>query len=339
MMSEITLDDIAKLAGVSRATVSRVVNNHPNVSAKKRLHVQKIIDETGYHPNLAARSLASQRTKLLGLVIPRSVHGFFTDPYFPRLVEGITQACNQYGYTLSLSLFYSEEDEQEFFPRLTRKGLMDGIIVQATGLGERFSDISDWKVPYVFAGRPMGISGVSYVDVDNKSGAYNAVVHLAQHGYKKIAIVTGALNTTAGLDRLEGYRQAMNDRSLRLSDALIAEGDFTEMGAYYAAKRLIPYGPEAIFSSSDTMAIGIMRALQEEGMQVPADIALVGFDDLLPATLSGPQLTTIRQPVRRFGFQAVETLLDIIENGPEPPRRIMFDTELVIRGSCGTPVR
>jgi LacI family transcriptional regulator len=338
-MSDITLDDIAELAGVSRATVSRVVNNHPNVSAKKRLHVQKIIDETGYQPNLAARSLASQRTKLLGLVIPRSVHGFFTDPYFPRLVEGITQACNQYGYTLSLSLFYSEEDEKEFFPRVTRKGLMDGIIVQATGLGERFSDVSDWKVPYVFAGRPMGISGVSYIDVDNKTGAYNAVVHLAQLGYTKIAIVTGALNTTAGLDRLEGYRQAIKDRGLNPNDSLIAESDFTEMGAYYAAKRLIPHQPEAIFSSSDTMAIGVMRALQDEGLQVPGDIALVGFDDLLPATLNGPQLTTVRQPVRRFGFQAVETLLDIIKNGPQPPRRIMFDTELVIRGSCGSPVR
>jgi LacI family transcriptional regulator len=162
---------------------------------------------------------------------------------------------------------------------------------------------------------------------------------LAQLGYKKIAIVTGALNTTVALDRLEGYRQAIADRGLELRDSLIAEGDFTEMGAYYAAKRLLPRKPDAIFSSSDTMAIGVMRALQDEDLQVPNDIALVGFDDLLPATLSGPQLTTVRQPVRRFGFQAVETLLDVIENGPQPPRRIMFDTELVIRDSCGSLVR
>jgi LacI family transcriptional regulator len=335
-MSDLTLDDIAKLAGVSRATVSRVVNDHPNVSVTKREHVQQIIDETGYQPNLAARSLVSQRTKLLGLVIPRSVHGFFTDPYFPRLVEGITQACNQYGYTLSLSLFYSEEDEQEFFPRLTRKGLLDGIIVQATGLGERFSDISNWNVPFVFAGRPVGIMSASYVDVDNKAGAYNAVIHLTQLGYRKIATITGALSTTAGLDRLEGYRQALSDRGIGVNENLIAEGDFTEMGAYYATRNLIEHQPEAIFCASDTMAIGVMKVLQEVGLRVPDDVALVGFDDLLPATLSGPQLTTVRQPVGRFGFQAVETLLDIIENGSQPPRRIIFDTELVIRESCGS---
>ena len=335
-MPDLTLEDIAELAGVSRATVSRVVNNHPNVSEKRRKHIQKIIDETGYQPNLAARSLVSQRTQLLGLVIPRSVHGFFTDPYFPRLVEGITQACNQYGYTLSLSLFYSEEDEREFFPRMTRKGLMDGIIVQATGLGERLSEVSQWNVPYIFAGRPVGISGVSYIDVDNIQGAYNAVAHLAQLGYKKIATVTGALNTTAGIDRLEGYRQALSDRGLELGDHLISDGEFSEFGAYFSTKRLLQHQPDAIFCASDAMAIGVMKALRNEGLLVPDDIALVGFDDLLPATLTAPQLTTVRQPVRKFGFKATETLIDIIENGPQPPRRIIFDTELVIRGSCGS---
>lgn len=336
-MTNLTLDDIAKMAGVSRATVSRVINNHPNVRQKMRDRVQEIIDETGYQPNLAARSLVSQETKLIGLVIPRGIHGFFTDPYFPRLVEGISQACNQYGYSFSLSLFHNEKDERELFPKVTRKGFLDGIIVQATGLGVNISPpISEWNIPYIFAGRPPGISGVSYIDVDNKVGAYNAIIHLIQLGYQKIATVTGALNTTAGADRLEGYRQAILDRGLELNDLLIAEGDFTEFGAYYATKNLIQYQPEAIFCASDTMAIGVMKALRDEGLIVPDDVALVGFDDLLPATLTVPQLTTVRQPVRRFGFKAVEILIDIIKNGPQPPRRVMFDTELVIRGSCGS---
>ncbi len=336
-MSNLTLDDIAEMAGVSRATVSRVINDHPNVRPALRDRVKNIIDETGYQPNLAARSLVSQETKLIGLVIPRSVHGFFTDPYFPRLVEGISQACNQYGYSLSLSLFYTEEDEKNLFPKVTRKGFLDGIIVQATGLGDNISPaISEWNIPFVFAGCPLNIPNVSYVDVDNVAGAYNAIVHLAQLGYQKIATITGALNTSVGIDRLEGYRQAMQARGLEVNDQLIAEGDFTETSAYYATKRLIEHQPRAIFVASDTMAIGAVKALREMELNIPADVALVGFDDLPPATITEPQLTTIRQPIRRFGYKAVEILLDIIQNGPTPPRRVIFDTELVIRGSCGS---
>ena len=216
---------------------------------------------------------------------------------------------------------------------------MDGIIVQATGLGERYSEVSEWNVPFVFAGRPLDVDGVSFVDVDNLKGAYNAVAHLAQNGYQKIATVTGALNTTVGIDRLAGYRQALYDRGLEISDHFVVEGDFSEFGAYFATKRLLQYAPDAIFCASDTMAIGVMKALKDEGLFVPHDIALVGFHDLLPASINSPQLTTVRQPICQFGFKAIETLIDIIENGPQPPRRIMFETELVIRGSCGSQPR
>ncbi|MBN1666997.1 MAG: LacI family DNA-binding transcriptional regulator [Anaerolineales bacterium] len=336
-MSDLTLDDIAAKAGVSRATVSRVVNGHPSVSSKTRQKVQKIIQETGFQPNLVARSLASRKTSIIGLVIPRSVHGFFVDPYFPRLVEGISAACNQYDYTLSLLLFHTEEDERKLFPRVTQKGFLDGIIVQATGLGDRFyPKVSDWTIPFIFAGRPMIPDKVSYLDVDNHAGAYSAVIHLAQNGYRRIATITGALNTAAGADRLSGFQRAIQERGLEFDEKLIVEGDFTETSGYYAAKQLLPHKPEAIFVSSDAMALGAIRFFQETGLVIPNDVAIVGFDDLPPATLSRPQLTTVRQPVRSFGFKAVETLIDIIENGSQPPRRIIFDTELVIRDSCGT---
>lgn len=337
MMSDLTLDDIAELAGVSKATVSRVINDYPNVRQSTRERVQKVLDETGFRPNFVAKSLASKTTKLLGLVIPRSVHGFFTDPYFPRLVEGISQACNRRGYSLSLFLFHSDQDERELFPRITQKGFMDGIIVQSTGLPEDFSPgIETWSVPYVFVGRPLSAVEVSYVDVDNIAGAYSAIIHLAHLGRQKVATVTGALNTTPGQDRLQGYRQAIRDRGLCDDERLIIEGDYTESSAYYATQKLLAYQPDAIFAASDTMAIGVMRAIREAGLDIPTDIAVVGYDDLPPATIATPQLTTIRQPIARLGSKAVDTLVDIIENGPNPARRIVYETELVVRESCGS---
>jgi len=336
-MTDLTLDDIARIVGVSRASVSRVINNHPNVSNAMRHRVQKVIDETNFQPNLAARSLVSRRTNLLGLVIPSSVHGLFTDPYFPRLVEGISQTCNQNGHTLSLFLFHDEQDEIALFPKVTRKGFLDGIIVQSTGLGDSFApSTSAWNIPNIFVGRPMHDENISYIDVENRAGAYNAVTHLAQLGHQRIATLTGALNTTPGQDRLEGYRRAIKASGLELDEQLIFEGDFSEASSFYGTKELLAQKPDAIFAASDTMAIGVLKALREAKQRVPEDIALVGFDDLPHATITSPQLTTVRQPIREFGSKAVETLLDIINNGPEPPRRIIFSTELVIRESCGS---
>ncbi len=336
-MSRLTLSDIAKKAGVSLATASRVVNDYPYVSDEIRERVLKVINETGFHPHIAAKSLASQRTGILGLVIPRSVHAFFSDPYFPRLTEGIAQACNQLGYTLALFLFYTEEDERKLMPRVTRKGLLDGIIIQSTHIeDEILANVVQGDVPFLVAGRPIALPDVHYIDVDNVAGGYRATAHLLQAGRKRIATVTGALTSGAGVDRLEGYKQALSDRGMPVDSSLIAECDFTEMCAYYAMKKLLLQQPDAVFVASDTMALGALRAIHEAGKKIPEEIAVVGFDDLPPATLASPQLTTIRQPIRRFGISAVETLIDIIETAPGSPRRIVFETELIVRKSCGS---
>lgn len=335
-MANLTLEDIAKLAGVSRSTVSRVINNHPSVSEDARGRVSSVITQTGFHPNMAARSLASQRSYILGLVIPRGAHTFFTDPYFPRLTEGIAQACNSHGYTFSLFLFHTEEDEHKLFPRLCRRGLVDGTIIQSTNAhDEMFDQLARSDVPFVVAGRPPHAQAASYVDVDNISGAYNAVRHLAILGRKRIASISAPFTTTTGMDRMEGYKKALDDSGLSFDPNLVAECDFTERSGYYSIQKLLPHKPDGIFVASDTMALGAMKAIHEAGIRIPQDIAVVGYDDLPPATQTTPALTTIRQPIRRLGIQLVETLLDIIDNGPLPPRRVIFGTELIIRESCG----
>lgn len=339
-MPSLTLEDVAKQAGVSRSTVSRVVNNLPNVREEVRARVLGVIGKTGYHPNAAARTLASQRSWVIGLVLPHSVSFFFTDPYYPHLTKGIAQACNQYNYTLALFLVGTKEDEEKIFPRVTHRGLLDGVIVQAGHHGDQqiIGHLVDAKMPLVVAGRPFRSDNVSYIDIDNVNASYNAVSHLIRLGYRRIGTITGPANSTVGIDRREGYLKALTERGANVDETLMVEGDFTETGGYYAMQKLLPAKPDAIFAASDIMAIGAMRATRESGLKIPDNVAFIGFDDFPIATLSDIQLTTVRQPVIQFGISAVELLIELIENGIQPPRHIIMDTELVIRDSCGAAI-
>jgi LacI family transcriptional regulator len=332
----LTLEDIAKQAGVSRSTASRVVNDDPNVSDTVRHKVQEVILSTGYHPHAAARSLASHRSSMIGLVLPRTVSNFFTDPYFPRLTQGVAQACNQNNLTLGLFLLETKDDEKRIFPLISHKGLLDGILLQTARLGDELIDrLVNSDIPVVIAGRPFNAHGISYIDVDNVNAAHNAVCHLVQLGYRRIGTITGLMNSTAGIDRKEGYLQAIADQGWDVDETLIVDGDFSEESGYIAMQRLLPHKPDAIFAASDTMAIGAIRAVREAGLRVPEDIAFVGFDDLPIASLSDFKLTTVHQPIIQFGAKAVDTLIDLIENGIKPHRTVIMDTELIIRDSCG----
>jgi len=339
-MDNLKLEDIAKLAGVSRSTVSRVVNSSPNVDIATRKRVETIIEKTGYHPNLAARSLVSQRTNIIGLVIPKTTESFFTDPYFPQLTQGVAFACNNHHLTLSLFLVGNEEDEEEITPRITRRGMLDGILVQSSEKMDRlFQRLLSSSMPYLALGRPSEEEAVNYIDVDNVRGAKQATQHLIGLGYQRIGMITGSTQSTAALDRSEGFRQALSKCRRKVEPGLVAEGDFSEISGYEAMKKILPYRPDAIFSQSDIMAIGAIRAVQEAGLKVPDDVAFVGYDDLPIASISSTKLTTIRQPITQFGIKAVEMLLDMIENGTKVASRMILGTELVIRETCGSGLK
>ncbi len=336
-MADLTLEDIARLAGVSRSTVSRVVNEHPNVSADVRQRVLEVIRTTGFHPNLAARTLASNRSWMLGLVLPRTVSGFFADPYFPRLTQGIAQACNDHGFTLALFLVTTKEDEERIFPRVSRKGFLDGVLVQSAAIGDQLIDrLAETSIPMVVAGRPFHAENISYIDVDNVAAARNAVEHLIRMGYQRIAHIGGAHNSPVTIDRKEGYMQALRAAGRAIDPALIVESDFSEGSGNQAMRQLLTLGVDAVFAASDMLAIGGMRAVHEAGLRVPEDVAFVGFDDLPIVSPIEVGLTTVRQPVYPFGYKAIETLIDVIQNGIQPPRRVIMDTELILRESCRT---
>lgn len=333
---KLTIRQIAKLAGVSRSTASRVLNDHPNVSPELREQVQKVIAQTGYQPDPVARSLSSRHSKIIGLVIPLAIRSLFEDPFFPRLMQGISEGCNSHDYTLSLFLFHSEEEERKLHDRISHSRLLDGFVVTATRTGDPLiPQLLANEIPFVVHGRHED-PRVSFVEVDNETGAYTAVSHLVRLGRQRIALITGPSSSLAAEDRKQGYLKALRQRGVYVDESLMARGDFTETSSYEAMLRLLPLDPDAVFVASDSMALGALRALRQAGKRVPEEVAIVGFDDMPQAATANPPLTSVRQPIRRAGVLAVEMLIDLLRNGAEAPRRIILPTELVIRASCGS---
>ncbi len=330
-----TLEDIARLAGVSRSTVSRVVNNHPNVRAEVRQRVWEVIRQVGYQPHAAARSLATNRSNIIGLVIPEAVSTLFTDPFFPLLIRGITDACYTHNYHLMLALFSTPAQEEELYNRLLKSRYLDGVVLASTRVDDPLvTRLLDDKVPFVSVGRHED-PRISYVDVDNVAGAYMATEHLLRQGHRRIATITGPLDMMAGRDRLEGYRKALATHRIPLDERLIVEGDFTEEGGMRGMESLLAVEPRptAVFVASDTMAMGTLRTIRGAELRIPDDIAVVGFDDLPQAAFMDPPLTTVRQPIERMGRLAVEILIAHLDASHSIPQRVVLMPELVIRSS------
>lgn len=328
----LTLEDIAKISGVSRSTVSRVVNHDRRVSPATRQSVLKIIEEYNFYPNLAARGLASGHTNVLGVIIPAGVPSLFTDPYFPILLQGVSTACNKLDYSVMLSISDAEY-EKRLVGRLVQNHLVDGVIVASTLIGDPIqTTLANSDLPFVIIGRQPNFVA-NDIDVDNRQGVRQATDFLIEQGYTRIATITGPLNQMAGLERFDGYKDALLSAGMKVDTKLIAEGNFTEAGGYAGMKKLLQSKPDAVFASSDMTAMGALRCLHEVGLRVPDDIGLIGFDDIPASSTITPTLTTVRQPIQGMGEAAAHLLIEIIESGSKEFHRITLPTELVVRNS------
>src|SRR5258705_4440771 len=338
--SNATLEEVAHRAGVSRATVSRVVNGSPRVSPDVRTDVQAAIERLGYVPNRAARSLVTRRSDSIEVVITEPTGSLFKDPFFPRLLRGISTELAARDRQLILLMPESAADEARPADYLTA-GHVDGALLVSLHENDPLPErLSAAGMPIVMVGRPAKSINASYVDVDNRQGAQTAVAHLISGGRRVIATIAGPQDMAAGIDRLRGYRDGLADADLAADTSLLAIGDFTQESGAVAMKRLLAARPDidGVFAASDLMAAGALNVLAAAGRRVPADVAVVGFDDSPVATSTTPQLTSVAQPIEAMGREVARLLVDAVEASDLVPRRVILATDLVRRASsAGRP--
>lgn len=328
-----TLEMVAAAAGVSRSTVSRVVNGSPKVRPAVVAVVNAAIAQLDYSPNRAARSLASRQTYALALVVPEDTGRFFGDPYFASIVKGITAQLESSDYVLNLLV--TSSDPARKTRRYLQGGNVDGAFVVSHHAGDQDLVGLSQLMPVVFGGRPVvpDLRHGFYVDVDNVAGGRQATRYLIERGCRRIGTVTGPTDMPAALERLQGWRQVMIEHGL--ADDAVAHGDFTGLSGAQAVAELLERHPDldAVFVASDLMARGALSALAERGVSVPRDLAVIGYDDSTAATSGRLQLTTIRQPSVEMGSRMATLMLDVLA-GAEPEHACIFPTELVARDSA-----
>ena len=339
------LEDVAARAEVSRATVSRVVNGHASVAPGIRERVRQAIDELGYVPNQAARALMTNRSGAVALVASEPAARVFGDPFFSGIVRGVSLETNRAGLQLVL-LMAQDFDDLERVKRFLKTSPVDGAMLISGHDGDGLpAELERLNTPYVIGGRPTHPRLVApFVDNDNRAGARMATNHLLSIGRVRIATVTGPLDMSAGVDRLAGFRAALDGH---FRNALVEEGDFTVRGGELATERLLERAPDldALFAASDLMALGALTALRRAGRRVPEDVAVVGFDDNEFALTADPQLTTIRQDPMVQGRAMVRLYLarnrPDVEVAPEPAipdlqgqDHLILPVSLVLRDSA-----
>jgi LacI family transcriptional regulator len=338
-IKRVTSQDVAKLAGVSRSTVSFVLNDvkRIKISEDTRLKVINASNKLGYVPDAAAQALASRRSRIIGLILTRKPHHIASDAFITQILDGVLEIVHQNDMRLLIDIVESENQE-EAYTEMVRAKRIDGILLS----GPRFDDralqvLGREGFPTVLIGQLPGPTFYS-VDVDNYSAAQKAVEHLIILGHISIVCITNAPEYyTAAADRLEGYQQALSVSGISYDDRLVRYGDFDANSGYHQMRSLLESEIQftAAFIASDSVALGAIAAIRERGLKIPQDIALVGFDDIPIARYFDPPLTTIHLPAIELGRRASELLIKLLKEDHHEHQHVILGTNLVIRESCG----
>lgn len=339
-----TLRDVAKYANVSTSTVSRVLNNKTTsipISEETRRRVLQAVQAVGYKPNIAARQLAKKQSfSLICTIVPYSVPAVLNHPFYMVVLRGIADICQKQGYAVTIYFADTANPDSTAVSQDYNRVLeipADGIILTTTRSNDQFIPrLKLDNVPFVHIGRLLNNPDQSapYVDVDNYQGARLATEHLIAQGHRRIATVTGDLTMSSGLDRLRGFQDALADAGIPLPSKWIVSGQFDPESGYDGLNKLLAAKerPTAVFTASDSSAIGAMQAIQEHSLSIPQDIAVVGYDDIPEAANTKPPLTTVRQSPAALGKKAAEILLGLVEHKQEK-NQFVLQPELIIRHS------
>ncbi len=329
-----TIKDVAARAGVSRQTVSRVLNENDYVADDTRARVLAAIEELDYRRNVVARSMVVGHTCTLGCVLPN-----VTDYTFAMNVEGAQAEARRHGYFILAASASTEADVEPLLEEMLDRRV-DGVLVfnpYADNRYNYFLPLIKRGIAVVYLGNTPQDEAVSWVKCDDREGGYQATDYLIKLGHSTIAMLAGPDNEECTVDRLNGYRQALTNAGVEFSSALTATGDWSATSGYQSTQRLLAAGQpfSAIFAQNDRMAVGAVRALRDAGLRVPEDVSVIGFDDIPLASYFEPPLTTLRQPMKESGRQAARMLIETIQNPDRPREGILLHAHLVERASCG----
>jgi DNA-binding LacI/PurR family transcriptional regulator len=327
-----TIKDIAEAANVSTATVSHVINGTRPVSDEVRQRVRQAMERLNYQPNAVARGLRTKKTRFLALIIPDITNPFFTD-----LARGFQDASDQNDYVPVLCNTDRALERELRFLNILRQQRVDGLVLNPTMVtAEDLKRQLGARVAVVLIGSQIDDPDFDLVMVDNIRGGADAVQHLIDLGHRRIGLVCGPRSTSSGLQRYQGYRQALEKNNLPYKEALVAEGSFSYEGGYSCMQRILSQQPlpTAVFATSDVMALGAKNASEDFGLSIPTDLSLIGFDDIPRVSMVEPKLTTIAQPRYQMGWEAAQLLIDRIEQSIPPTRqKVVMEHKLVVRES------
>lgn len=329
-----TIADVAKHAGVSKMTVSRVINDSGYISQETRERVEQAIEELGYIPNALARSLRFKRTRTIALILTD-----ITNPYFTTLARGVEDAASEQGFSVIFcNTDESAEEEAEYINVLLQKQIDGLLLVPAQCSSELLGPLQGHALPFVILDRRITDIQVDTVRCDSEQGAYELTRHLIELGHRQLAILSGPETVTSATDRVDGFQRAIKEAGLDVEAAHVRYGRFTVDDGFRMTQEVMAAAPPptGLFAGNNFIAIGALRALRQAGLRIPEDVSLVAFDDIPISIASEPFLTVAEQPAYELGWQATRLLLDrLSEKDADTPTEIILPTRLIIRESSG----
>ncbi|TGB02385.1 LacI family DNA-binding transcriptional regulator [Halobacillus salinus] len=333
----VTIKDVAKAAGVAPSTVSRVIADHPRISASTKKRVKKAMKEMGYHPNANARSLANKSSQSIGVVMPAGADKALQNPFFPEVLRGISSIAHKMDYSLLLNTGESTEEILEGVQRMVNSNRTDGIILLYSQLNDPVVNfLLEHDFPFVVIGKPYErIDEITHVDNDNVRGGKEITEHLIKQGHERIAFIGGSTDLVVTVDRMKGYQLALEEAGLPFLDEYRIHEEFLESGGQQAVNELfaLPEPPTGLVVTDDLMSIGVVSMLEKCGKLVPEDISLVSFNNVYLSEITRPPLTTVDIKIYELGLQGAKCLIEKVKNKSEPAKRIIIPYQIEYRAS------